>query len=355
MGPTPPTSPHPSSVSTLTPPPSSPPGYPSDEAEEHDSLPEDSSQSESSSVDGDDLAEPEQPSSDGPDDGADLLDFVVAAVPSDSEDEDTSDEEEEAQWTQDTDVSIGGGDAVLEQQMAEMDPDGEFVPLGGMPVGDLPEENAGAGDDDDEQDADDQGDGEEVGVGNDDDVDAGHEAENDDDGVGQGVAIDEGPVVNEEVGQEADGAAEETDDEDDSDFEIVRVISGKRSASEDPDPHQADPAQPAKKPKMPAIETKWITITGRVVCKWMHDDRDAEPLQPWKHNEENLSLTLMRGHADFYPARRLSNGLVQIEVVPSTWIPVYERKLRRDVTPPSCDDCCRQDIWLQVLAPSTLA
>ncbi|KAK0521874.1 hypothetical protein OC842_006642 [Tilletia horrida] len=415
------------------------PGSPaSDEAEEYDSPPRSSSPPPASDEDGEDLNEPEPPSSDGPDNGADLADFIVQGIESDSEDDaGTSEDEGEAQFTQESHSTYGGGDANAEQQLAESDPDGEFVPAGEAPVvtgatiNDVGEDHAvdaeHPGSDEDEEGAgliesaaepaehgaepdvvdEHAGDAQVAALDEAADLVADHETEGADqhmagsldhgapedvpehavldghvgDDLGEHAVLDEhvGEVLHNDaldvhagdfvehapgldvnahavLAEHADSAVEEhagsveeqeEDGDDDSDFEIVHVNTApKRAASEG-----ADVNQPAPKKKHTEMETMRVKIKAAVVCKWIHDDRELEPLGPWEHNDENYQL--VAGRPNIYHARRLTNGMIQIQLFGGTWVPSYDVNLRRDVRAPTCDICYYRQIELLVVAPGS--
>ncbi|KAK0558246.1 hypothetical protein OC844_005308 [Tilletia horrida] len=191
-------------------------GYPSDQAEEYNSTPEDNnstsaSSDEASQADG--CSDASQ-SSDGSDDGADMADFVVEGqVPDSSQSIPSS--EASAQFTNSSqDIADNDGDAALEQQMAEDDPDGAYVPEGeednevfivddGDDDGD--EEEAAEADEGDQDEDGDDGDEEEAA-----EADEGDQDEDGDDGDDEEEAAeaDEGDQDDGDDGDDEEEAAE---------------------------------------------------------------------------------------------------------------------------------------------------
>ncbi|CAD6896824.1 unnamed protein product [Tilletia controversa] len=111
-------------------------GFPHDQAAEDDADPNEEEAAGTDPESGDDVGA-EEASSDGEDDGADLVGWIVGPEEV-VQDEASSVGEESAQSTQGTSSSDEAGDADAEQQLAEMDPGGAYVPPG---------EDAGNGED----------------------------------------------------------------------------------------------------------------------------------------------------------------------------------------------------------------
>ncbi|KAK0558669.1 hypothetical protein OC844_004979 [Tilletia horrida] len=375
-------------------------GYPSDQAAEYDSTPTDSIQGSaagSEPEDGEDLVI-EPPSSDAGDNGEDLADFVNAGPPSSQS---TATSEESAEFT-DTDVSSSdAGDAQAELDMAEADPEGEFVPNGEIAAGDDPDEDSTFGSD---NDADDEG-------GEDGDSDEGDSDDEDDtltiasDGTltpiasqaGTQIAPAPAPVslavatslaatspVPTDATVVIDAAAvlagatiaataviaapaqptvavaaaaadpvpdpfqSPGDEAADAEFEQNGfVVTGHNmqggpatsqdSASITTAMKRANPLAP------PPIKLAKVTVEARVLCKWIHDDRIRLPLlAPWKHGDPSSPTQ---------PGRRLlearlirigdddTDDQVQFKSIGNMWTWAWNVRLWRTPQPPTCSGC----------------
>ncbi|KAK0538409.1 hypothetical protein OC835_001462 [Tilletia horrida] len=359
-------------------------GYPSDQAEEHNSTPEDNSSTSASSDEASqaDACSDASQSSDGSDDGADMADFVVEGqVPDSSQSIPSS--EASAQFTNSSqDIADDDGDAALEQQMAEDDPDGAYVPEGEEDTeiiivdedGDEDEEEAAEADGSDQVD-----DGEEEAAEADgsDQVDDGEEeaavADGDEDEVVAAADHGEGDDEDDlgaETGHEVDAHGEDDGDEESAEADAqgeVEASTGAQAAQlEDdgfvilgvkrqaPTDAQHDGAKRVKhEPLPPAVKMIKVEVQARVVCEWIHDDTGAAPLSEWTHaGQAGPSKPGLR----HLPARLVDVGgakLPQFKFFNATWTWAHNVKLRRACVPPTCPGCREEDVVVLVERPET--
>ncbi|KAE8195752.1 hypothetical protein CF328_g4337 [Tilletia controversa] len=318
---------------------SSPPPF-DDEAEEYDSPPRDDDSSDLFSIDGDDCRSEGVRSSDSYDSAGSLAAFVRDdQVPVSSPRTSASDEEDEAVFTQQSQATVcPTTDARDELLRALLKPNGAWRPPRGdsvtPPSSPSPKRGRSDASTDDETDAENtrpstrrrQGERDvqkpafsKKGKGK----QRRSSSPSTGRGKGKGKQRNRSPIP-------ADGNS-----------------TARRSAPSSPGfegpfaPLTASTVASTSALPMAAFEPqKKETAKTRVVCKWVHDDRSTEPLEPWTHGQSDASAQGYR----LYQARRLSDGAVQVRFFPTQWVPTWRLNLRRPVVPPTCDGCCEEPL-----------
>ncbi|KAE8240504.1 hypothetical protein A4X03_0g8505 [Tilletia caries] len=118
------------------------------------------------------------------------------------------------------------------------------------------------------------------------------------------------------------------DDNDSPDVSLASSSSSSFSSSTAPSSaSSASSSSPSKRIRFNPSEDN-----PDVVYEWIHDDRSDEPLLPWRHDD--VGKTRADGPG-LFPARRLSNGEVQIQYFPKFWSPCWRLSLRRAARAPA--------------------
>ncbi|KAE8183185.1 hypothetical protein CF328_g8268 [Tilletia controversa] len=128
------------------------------------------------------------------------------------------------------------------------------------------------------------------------------------------------------------------DDNDSPDVSLASSSSSSFSSSTAPSSaSSASSSSPSKRIRFNPSEDN-----PDVVYEWIHDDRSDEPLLPWRHDD--VGKTRADGPG-LFPARRLSNGEVQIQYFPKFWSPCWRLSLRRAASAPVCPGYCQQAVF----------
>ncbi|KAE8240635.1 hypothetical protein A4X13_0g7679 [Tilletia indica] len=354
---------------------SSPPPVFEDEAEEYDSPPNngDSSESDLTSVDGDDCNSNGARSSDGDDSEGSVKDFVRDdRLPSSSPPSLPSDEEEEAMFTQQSNATQDPADARVELMRAWFKPNDEWRPsrCGSSPTPSSPSPKRGRPDSDDEESGSDDGyvhrptkrreeKKPKKGKGR---QKPRRRSPSPSPGKGKG----KGKGKERRRSPTPESAADEPAGAYQSPPSSPGFTGPFSVASTSERPMNTEPRRKSSVRFRPSIGAASSSSSSaehvsalRVVCKvstrhsglrplakthtsldnpqWIHDDRSFEPLGPWTHQDssaiQNPGLRLLQ-------TRRLSDGTIQMRFFPAQWVSVWNLKLRRPVQPPQCPGCC---------------
>ncbi|KAE8231761.1 hypothetical protein CF326_g3214 [Tilletia indica] len=324
-------------------------GFPHDQAEEHDSDPSDGDTevagSDEEGEELDDADDHESESDNAHDDGADLGNWEQGDM--ETVTEGSSDTDEASTECSDSQESVPNNNAAAEQHNALHHPEDEFIP--GAPAKPVVQQHEDTNDDSgDEGDVSDQANDSQASVmrtsGDNQIPKTAPEssapctsANNKTTGKKRTAASGGSTLVAAKQSKKKTRISSDSEDSGWVEIGFNKAASSPESAQTFVKTGTLQATQEAFPVYNKPGPDDFVEIKGiKVLCEWIHDDREAQALKSWKHGDK---AEPKRTGLRLLSARKLETGHIQIKIWPEQWMFADKIKLRRKPKAPVCSGC----------------